>query len=180
MSARFWPYWPNSMEASRLSSKSRTMGPGVICEDSPLSGRGERNDSGLPSLGLSREHAEKAVRARLHDDHGHDLADEFVSCCDLHRLQIWGTANDLARTPTRLLEENVKAPPDAARIKDGLLRGNGALPPVQPLKLHILRNLALHVCRWSSRAWRIFEREGSREANLVDERNRGGKIIFAF
>src|SRR5437660_2563337 len=79
--ARFCPYCPNSVEASRLSSKASTncvAGPLVVTIEGdardPFSIRGDRNGFSAPCLHVSREHAEQAVRACLGDPYRPNFA----------------------------------------------------------------------------------------------------------
>ena len=74
-----------------------------------------------------RQRAEQAVGADLGDRHGRDVADHCRWSHDLNRLQIWGAADDLARMPSRLFEQDVEGAAEALRVERGLAGGRSPL-----------------------------------------------------
>src|SRR5579871_3682910 len=101
--ARCWPYWPNSVEARRLSSNASTtwvapfsaVGDGEGMSE-PLSEPRGRNASALQGREFGRggaahrrlrQLAEQTVGARARDRDGDDLADHRRRRHRLHRLQ---------------------------------------------------------------------------------------------
>src|SRR5262249_10549287 len=151
ISARCWPYWPNSVEASRLSSKASTTWVALVSPAASGEGRSEplseprvRNASALQGCqlgrgGLARQRprklAKQAVGAGARDRHGHDLADQRGGRHRLHRLQVGRAADQLPRQAARLLEQHVEGAADARLVEGGLTAvdlglqaGGGARP----------------------------------------------------
>jgi hypothetical protein len=65
----------------------------------------------LPGRGMSiREDSEQAVSADLRDGHRMKLTDMRRRRERLHRLQIWGTADELTRVAARPLEQHIEGP----------------------------------------------------------------------
>src|SRR5882724_2989136 len=119
INARFCPYWPNSVEARRLSSKVSTVSAVAVSLASaadgaiPLSVGRLRNASGSNcDAGLCidtwriREHAEQAVCDGSGDGDRHHCADQACGRYDLHRLQIGRAAGELACVTTGLFHQH--------------------------------------------------------------------------
>src|SRR5215471_4125769 len=155
ISARFCPYWPNSTEASRLSSKASTtwvaaLSPAVagVGTSAPLSDPRVRNASGLHTCQRGRrdvrrrgEFTEQAVRAGARDRDGDHLADQRRRRHHLHGLQIGRAADKLAGQPASFLEQHVEGAADAARVEAGLVPVDLGLQPREPFDLDGLLDL---------------------------------------
>src|SRR5262249_20793689 len=144
ISARFCPYWPNSRDASRFSSKASTIWVAAVSpaadEDTKdsLSDREERNRSDLHQYRFCghidrSEGSEQTVGADYRDPRRYDVADHCRWRHDLNRLQIWGAPDDLARMTSRLFEQDVEDAATASRIERGLLSLDSHLQATQPL-----------------------------------------------
>src|SRR5580704_18860881 len=198
ISARFWPYCPNSEEASRLSSKVRIIWAvlsGATKIDSSVSG--VRNSgscakkSGFSfrrcfgcsfrcSFGSLHQRAQQAVAGSFGDNDGGNLADERLGSGHRHRLQIGRAADDLAFMPARLFEQDIEALANAASIERFLLTVDDVLQTLQPLRFHIFRHLVVHLgarCAWPPR---ILERERAGEPDVGDQAQCFGEIALGF
>src|SRR5262249_33739819 len=152
ISARCCPYWPNSVEASRLSSNASTtwvapfsaVAAGGMSE--PLSVPRVRNASALQArelgCGISdegpRDVADQAVRSGGGDGDRGPLADQPGRCHDLHGLQVGRAADQLAGQAARLLEQHVERAADAGAVERGLMAVDLGLQPRQPLDLGVV------------------------------------------
>src|SRR3984893_52916 len=184
--ARFCPYCPNSVEASRLSSKASTncaAGPLVVTIEGdardPFSIRGDRNGFSAPCLHVSREHAEQAVRARFGDPYRRNFADQGVWCHDLNRLQIWGSADDLARMTPRFFEQDIEGALNTVAIESRGITVDRGLHTAEPFQFRILSDLIRYGRSRRSGTRRVFEREGSGIADFVNEREGRLDVLFA-
>src|SRR5215472_8223051 len=108
ISARFCPYWPNSTEASLLSSNASTVWVVAVSSDAAaggMTGSDVRKGASSSCCGQGRvtrfvsERAKEAVAADLGDDHALDRSDQVCRRHDLDRLQIRRAADELARKP---------------------------------------------------------------------------------
>ena len=79
--------------------------------------------SGARARRRSGERAEQAVGADFGDRHRGISPIRSGGAIDLHRLEIWGAADDLARMAAGLFEQHVEGAAAAARVEGGLLRG---------------------------------------------------------
>src|SRR5690348_16454402 len=196
MRARFCPYWPNSIDASRLSSNARTtwvsasvpLGVSAAISDDPSLVSRFRKDSvsrtderRLGALRVRRtigELAEQAVRSDAGDGHGRDLTEQSFRTHDLYRLQIGRTADDLPGEPTRLVEQHVKGAADAAGIECNPVSFYRLLQPLEPLGLDRLVDLIATFGGRRAGSRRIFEREGACIGDLVDDAQGLVEILF--
>src|SRR6185295_10549913 len=112
--ARFCPYWPNSVEARRLSSKVSTVwvvavSSGTEGASVPLSVVRLRNELGSGGDEILRggefcidsgavgERSEQAVGSGIRNCYRNHLADQVFRRHHLDRLEIWRAAGELAR-----------------------------------------------------------------------------------
>src|SRR5437762_582931 len=172
ISARFCPYWPNSVEARRLSSKVSmvcvvavsftSLAAGTI----PLSVGKLRNASGsngdagfcLDSR-LAREHAKQAVGSDIRDGHRHHRADHIPSRHHLNRLKIWRAAGDLARETARPFHQHIEGEAAAPRVEGSSVAVDRSLQAREAVGLHLIGNLIAHRGAGCAGARRILERK---------------------
>src|SRR5262249_4880686 len=194
ISARCWPYWPNSVEASRLSSKASTTWVALVSPAASGEGRSEplseprvRNASALQGCqlgrgGLARQRprklAKQAVGAGARDRHGHDLADQRGGRHRLHRLQVGRAADQLPPQAARLLAQHLAGGADARLVEGGLTAVDLGLQAGEALDLGGVVDLVVALGRRRARPRRILEREGARVADLADDRQRRGEILL--
>jgi hypothetical protein len=115
-----------------------------------------------------RNLTEQTVAAGLDDTHGSDRADTAHWRAHLHRLQIGRTADDLARKPARLFEQNVERAANERMIEGSLLALDQILQPCKPARLHGFFDLHHFRCRRAG-AGAVLERIGLGEAHALDE-----------
>src|SRR4029077_18307962 len=189
--ARFWPYWPNSIEASRLSSNASTiwvaaLSLGASGEDTrePLSDRGARNCSALRQhrFGAHRrfhERPKQAVGTTLRHFHRCGVFDHCRGSHDLNRLEIWGAPDDLARIASRFVEQDLEGAANALRVEFGLVAVDRRLQTVEPFGFHFVGDLIVHFRGRRSGPGGVLERKGAGVVDLVDERQSRAEIVLA-
>src|SRR6266446_2314904 len=97
----------------------------------------------------------------------------------MHRLEIWGAADDLASIACRLLEQDVEGAADPLRVESGLVPVDPLQQAVEPLGFYRFGNLIGHVRRRRSGPGGILEGVGAGVADLVDQRERRVEIVLA-
>src|SRR5262245_64020576 len=80
---------------------------------------------------------------------------------------------------SRLFEQDVEGAAEASRIEGSLVAVDGRLQAVEPLGFHRVRYLIRQVRGRRSGTRRVFEGEGAGVADLLDQRQRRAKILFA-
>src|SRR5581483_1962197 len=189
INARFCPYWPNSMEASLLSSNASTVWVVAVSSETAAVGITEfvvrkgrssscRCKGRIPVLTF--EAAEKAVAAHFIDDDALHRSDTIGRRHDLHRLQVGRAADELARKPARLFEQHVDGAPGKPGVEAALMPGNSGLQPLQARGFLFLRDLFGHFGGRRAQTRRVHEGERTREADLVDKRQSLAEIGFGF
>src|SRR6516165_5665850 len=188
--ARFWPYWPNSVEAKRLSSKVRTICAvlsGAMKTDSSVSGV-RKSGSCRDQCGALRggcrwcvgEYAEQAVAGDFGNCDCGDLADQRCRRACLDRLKIGRTADELPVVATGPFEQHVEGAAQAIAVERRLTAVDGILKTPQPFGFGRFVDLVRHFGARSAWPGRIFEGERPRKTDLGDQAQRIGKIILGF
>src|SRR6185437_14006410 len=180
------------MEASRLSSKASTIWVVAVSSEAAeagITGSGVRKAVSGSCCGENslrnvravriRKNAEQAVGSDTCNCDRHDLADTPGWCHHRYRLKIWGFADQLPSMPSRLLEQHVDGMADEAGVECALLPGDEGLQALQALGFFLARNLH-HLGRRRAGARRIHEGVSTGKTDVLDERQRVAKILFAF
>src|SRR5450830_493555 len=176
ISARFCPYWPNRTDASLLSSKASTICVIAVSSEAAAGGiTGSDVRKGVSSsccgqrrrAGMFGKPAEQSIGSDIGDGHRQYRTDQRGRRHDLHRLKIWGAADQLPRELTRLFQQHIHGAADKTCVEFAPVAVNDGLQPLQALGFFLLRNLRLHV--GGRRAWarRIHETVGAGETDLV-------------
>src|ERR1700716_542677 len=159
ISARFCPYGPTSADAARLSSKSMTtcVSGGTCMSRSSLrlgasegesdalfgkgsGSRGHWRKSRLPGprIWRGRELAKQAVALEAFDRNRKHLSDDVGRRHHMRRLQIGGTADDLAGIAGGAFEQHIHGVANRRHIEGRLLAVDQFLEPHQSL-VHLSR-----------------------------------------
>src|SRR5262245_51534028 len=166
MSARFCPYCPNSIDASLLSSNASTVWVVAVSSEAAAGGITgsvvRKAGSGScccksDNAAFVGEAAEEAVTADFVDDHTAHGANAFSRRHDLHRLQVWRTAHELPGQFAGFFEQHVDGASGKAGIEAALMTRDSGLQPLQPLGLHVRRNLIFHFSRRRTGPRRVHE-----------------------
>src|SRR4029450_11041545 len=185
ISARFCPYWPNSTEASLLSSKASTVcvvavsseaAPGGITES--VVRKGVSNSCCGEDRRLVLETAEKTVAADLDDGHALDRADQLLWRHNLDCLQIWRAAYQLPSQPAGLFEQHIDGAPGKTGVEVALMPHDDGLQALQTFGFFFRRHLIAHLGCGRSRPRRVHERIGAGETDFLDQHQRGLEIGF--
>ena len=128
---------------------------------------------------LRCELAGEAVGERRREPHRRQRADEPVGRLRMHRLEIGGAPDKLARMAPRLLEQHVERAADRGGVEGPLLLGEQRLQLRQPRGPSPRPAPGPAWRRRRARPRAVFEREGLREADLAHERQRRGEIGVA-
>src|SRR5690606_30730323 len=115
---------------------------------------------------ISAHDAGKTLGAGLRDLDGKNVADEARLRLCVDGLQIRRAADELPGATAELLEPHRKDLADAAGVEPSLLGLEQLLQPGQPIRLDLLRQLAVDVGGRRAGARAVLERERLGEADL--------------